>query len=223
MHYPKISLPLPASGFIVSQQLNDSDPLLAISHFSLDHYDDALADAWGLPLPARLQQAVKKRRAEYLASRLLARSVMAEWGFAHFTLHNAADRSPVWPAGVQASLSHSSGTVVLAATRQPLCIGVDVEQFMSASTADETADMLMGAGEQAYLRILPLDFAHAATLLFSLKESLYKALWPVLHQPMDFHQAALIAVDFAQNRATLRLEHGFNAPFQKGVCCRQRF
>lgn len=217
MRYPKIPLPLPASGFVLSQHMNDSDPLLAIGRFDVAHYQDALCGEWQLPLPLRIQSAVKKRRAEYLASRMLTREVFTRLGQPDFILSNAADRSPLWPAGVQASLSHSTGIVVLAATKQPLCIGVDVEQQMSATTAEETTEMLMGSAERSCLQRLPLDFPLAATLLFSLKESVYKALWPQLYQPMDFYHAELVDVDLAAQRATLRLTHRFNDVFNKGT------
>ncbi|MFW0698805.1 4'-phosphopantetheinyl transferase family protein [Pantoea sp. R13S299] len=213
MRYPDLPLPPVPGGFILSGHLNRSEPLLAVSHFDPQKYRDALAVEWGIPLPARLQQAVSKRRAEYLASRLLVRSVMAELGITDFVLTNAADRSPCWPAGIQASLSHSGGVVVVAATRQPLAVGVDVERFMSETTAIETAELLMNEQEEQLLRMLPVPFNAAATLLFSLKESLYKALWPQLRQPMDFLDAALVSVDFAQQRATLRLNQNVGGRF----------
>jgi len=217
MRYPDMPLPPVAGGFILSCHLNHSDPLLAVSHFDPQKYHDALALKWGIPLPARLQQAVIKRRAEYLASRLLARSVMAELGIDDFILTNAPDRSPLWPAGIQASLSHSNGIVVVAATRQPCAVGVDVEQLMSESTAQETATLLMNEQEQVMLQTQPVSFSAAATLLFSLKESVYKALWPQLHQPMDFLDAALVSVDFAQQSATLRLTQHVGERFARGT------
>lgn len=217
MRYPDLPLPPSTGGFILSGHLNRSEPLLAVSHFAPQKYRDALAAESGIPLPARLQQAVRKRRAEYLASRLLVRSVMAELGIPDFILTNAPDRSPCWPAGVQASLSHSGGVVVVAATRQPWAVGVDVEQVMPETTAQETAELLMSEQEQELLRTLPISFSAAATLLFSLKESLYKALWPQLHQPMDFLDAALVSADFAQQRATLQLTQDFGGRFTSGT------
>lgn len=223
MRYPDLPLPPLTGGFILSWHLNRSEPLLAVCQFDPQKYHDDLAVEWGIPLPARLQQAVSKRRAEYLASRLLVRSVMAELGIPDFVLTNAPDRSPCWPAGVQASLSHSDGVVVVTATRQPWAVGVDVEQSMSETTAIETAGLLMNEREHQLLRMLPVSFNAAATLLFSLKESLYKALWPQLRQPMDFLDAALMSVDFAQQRATLQLNQHFGGCFTQGMLLEASF
>ncbi|PZL97986.1 4-phosphopantetheinyl transferase [Pantoea graminicola] len=223
MHFPDQPLPPVSGGFILSRLLHRGDPLLAVCYFDPQHYHDALAEEWGLTLPERLQRAVVKRRAEYLASRLLVRAVMAEFGIVDFILNSAPDRSPRWPAGIQASLSHTTGTVVVVATRQNLAIGVDVEQWMSETTARETAAYLMNAQEQQLLHTLPVPFHAAATLLFSLKESLYKALWPQLHQPMDFTDAALEAVDWTQGRATLRLTQTFSTGFPAGTLLQASF
>lgn len=212
-----VSLPLPEGGFIRSASLRRGDVLLAQARFDLTLYDDSFSARWHLPFPPSLRQAVKKRRAEYLASRWLARKVMGQLGTADFMLQNHSDRSPRWPPGVQASLSHTDGAVALAVTQQPLCIGVDIESVMSLRTAEETAALLMNDQEEIRLRALPLPFSQAATLLFSLKESLYKALWPQLHQPMDFPQACLLEADVATGKAALALNHTFSPAFAAGT------
>ncbi|WP_312241435.1 4'-phosphopantetheinyl transferase superfamily protein [Pantoea sp.] len=218
--------PVPAvatEGFITDLALDFGEPLIGCCRFDSRCFYDALSDALALPFPAPLTQAVRKRRAEYLASRYLAREVIQRLGRPGFILGNAADRSPCWPDGIAASLSHSDGIAVLAATRQPICLGIDVERTMTTESAEETADILMTRAEKQRLRQLALPFAEAATLLFSLKESLYKALWPVLHQPMDFHQAELVEVDLAGLRARLRLTHDFSETFCSGRLLEGRF
>lgn len=211
------SLPPPEGGFIVSSRVRHGDLLLAQARFDPERYNDELSLSWNLPVPPAVQKAVKKRRAEYLASRWLAREVMRISGFPDFLLQNHSDRSPVWPPGIQASLSHTDGAVALAMTRLPLCVGVDTEITMRASTAEETATVLMSEEEIARLRALPLPFPQAATLLFSLKESLYKALWPQLHQPMDFHQASLLEIDTEKQKAVLCLHQTFSPVFTTGT------
>lgn len=210
-------LPPPEGGFITSASVRHGELLLAQARFDVNLYHDPLSLAWHLPLPSALQQAVKKRRAEFLASRWLTREVMRLYAIPDFQLQNHSDRSPRWPSGIQASLSHTEGAVALAVTRQPLCVGVDIETIMSARTAEETAAMLMSEKEQARLRTLPLPFPQAATLLFSLKESLYKALWPQLHQPMDFHQASLLEADLTAQTAVLCLNQTFSPVFTQGT------
>lgn len=216
-------LPLPACGFITAAGHIAESLSLAWCRFDRQQWHAALPAQWQLPLPSALQQAASKRKIEYLASRWLVRQQLAQLGITDFVLHNAPDRSPCWPAGIRASLSHSHDCVVMAATREALYVGIDVEQVMAEETAQDTAELLMNAQERALLEGQPLPFAQAATLLFSLKESLYKALWPRLHQPMAFHQAALIDLDLPQQRARLQLCQDFSAEFTRSTVLDARF
>jgi enterobactin synthetase component D len=223
MFTPATPLTVPESPFFLAAGITPGSPLLAWCQFDKQHWQADLHQHWQLPLPAALANAVIKRKSEHLASRWLAREVMTQFGVPDFVLLNTADRSPCWPAGVQASLSHSHDMAVIAATREPLSVGIDVEQMMAANTAQETADMLMNAEERALLQQLALPFAMGATLLFSLKESVYKALWPQLHQPMEFLQAELIQLDLTTHTARLRLTEDFSAQFNRQTLLQARF
>lgn len=219
----EISLALPASAFVTSATMTPQPVAVAWCYFQQAAWRPELHQEWQLPLPSCLQNAVTKRKAEHLASRWLVQQTLAHFEVPDFILHNAPDRSPIWPDGIQASLSHSGDCVMLAVTHAPLCVGIDVEQIMAAETAQQTADMLMNTAERAYLSALPLPFAVSATLLFSLKESLYKALWPTLRQPMDFHQAELVALDLPHQCASLRLCQHFSVDFPRHTLLQARF
>jgi enterobactin synthetase component D len=216
-------LTLPDSPFFTAAGVRADTLLLGWCQFDQQHWQAELHQRWQLPLPVALSRAVVKRKSEHLASRWLARELLAHCGVADFVLYNAPDRSPCWPDGIQASLSHSHDQVVMAATREPLSVGIDVEQVMSDDTARETAEMLMNAQERALLAQLALPFARGATLLFSLKESVYKALWPQLHQPMDFLQAELCEVELTTGRAVLRLTEDVARGFARHLAVQARF
>jgi 4'-phosphopantetheinyl transferase EntD len=219
----EIPLALPSSTFITAAALWQNPVAIAWCRFSPQQWHHDLHHQWQLPLPQALQSAVIKRKAEYLASRWLAQQMLSTFEMPDFVLRNASDRSPIWPAGVQASLSHSQQVAVIAATQHPLCIGVDVEQVMAEQTAQETVELLMNSTERKLLATRSLSFALAATLLFSLKESLYKALWPQLHQPMDFLQAELIELNVPQGKAALRLTQDFSASFNTHTVLQAEF
>ncbi len=223
MNFVTTSLQPPEGDFIIAPLIRHGELLLTQTRFDLKQYDEQLSANWHLPVPPSLQQAVKKRRAKFLASRWLARETLRMYGIPDFLLQNHSDRSPVWPSGIQASLSHTGGAVALTVTRQPLYVGVDIEMIMSERTAEETASVLMSDEENARLRALPLAFPQAATLLFSLKESLYKALWPQLHQPMDFHQASLLEINLKTHRAVLCLNQTFSPAFPANTRLEAKF
>jgi 4'-phosphopantetheinyl transferase EntD len=216
-------LALPSSPFITAAGITLDALPIAWCEFDQQHWLAELHQLWQLPLPTPLHSAVIKRKAEHLASRWLAQQRMAQLGLPDFVLRNAPDRSPLWPAGIQGSLSHTRNIAVIAATREPLCVGVDVEHMMSEETAVETADLLMSAAEKRRLHAQTLPFAHAATLLFSLKESVYKALWPQLHQPMDFPQAEIVELDVKAGVARLQLTQDFGKGFDQCALLQAHF
>lgn len=215
MFASEIALSLPSPTFITAAAIMQAPIAMAWCQFDQQQWHPDLHQLWQLPLPTSLQSAVTKRKAEHLASRWLAQQMLAHFALPDFVLRNAPDRSPIWPAGIQASLSHSQQMAVIAVSQEPMCIGIDIEQVMEAHTARETADLLMSDTERKRLEALPLPFPVAATLLFSFKESVYKALWPQLHQPMDFLQAELLEFDLPQGCATLRLTQDFSADFNR--------
>ncbi len=173
--------------------------------FNSAHFSDDLFALSQLPAPSHLNRSVSKRRAHWLASRYAVRHAMATCGIDDVVLGNHADRSPRWPTGISASLSHTEGRALVVYSEEPRLLGIDVEQKMSLSTAEEVADTLVSASELSLLRYCRLDFASALTLTFSLKESLYKAVWPRCQQLMDFHQAEVIELDSRRGVARLRL------------------
>lgn len=99
-------------------------------------------------------------------------------------------------------------------------VGIDIEKIL-----DETE-----AGEITHEALTPWErrrFAGEAdpflvTLAFSAKESLFKALHPLLRRPMSFHSAELVAWD-AQGGARLRLAEALAPEFRVGREIEVRF
>ncbi|MFS2224458.1 4'-phosphopantetheinyl transferase family protein [Pantoea sp. B65] len=186
--------------------------------FDLHHFDDTLFALCDIDPPTHLNKAVKKRRAEYLASRYAARRALATFGIKDFLLQNDQQRAPVWPAGICGSLSHTAerAVIITAAARPQRWIGVDAERVIPTESAGELCDIIASASEQQVLKQCGLSLAQALTLTFSLKESLYKALFPLLRQFMDLHSAEIVALDGRTGRAQLRLTRDFNQQLQAG-------
>lgn len=182
------------------------DIYLLDAHYNADHFSESLFSTLAIPTPAHLQRAVKKRRAEYLASRYSVQQALASWGIPSFLLGNAPDRTPVWPQGINGSLSHTHQQVTALLTRrQDRLLGVDCERIMTGQVASETHSMLITAEEKSLLQQCSVPFATALTVVFSLKESLYKAIYPQVQQFMDFHAAEVIACSADLQQIRLRL------------------
>lgn len=141
---------------------------------------------------AYLADAVPLRRAEFGTARLCARRALAELGFAPQPLVPNADRSPVWPPGVRGSITHGSGWCVVAATAAPhiVGLGIDVEDDAALDPALEA--LVCTEAERGWLdRRPPAARGLFAKLIFSAKESMYKAQYPLTGAWLDFHDVVV--------------------------------
>lgn len=192
--------------------------MLIQARFDLTQFDNHLFAACKIPFPESLNKAVTKRRAEYFASRVCVRYALSQLGIEGFLLTNDRDRAPIWPQGIIGSLSHTHHCIslLLAKATSEKILGVDCEQIMQQQTAEEMQSMIVTAQEMAVLRHSGLPFSTALTVAFSLKESLYKALFPQLRTFMNFDAAEIISCTANAERVTLRLTQTFAAGFAAG-------
>ena len=172
-------------------------------------------DGVTLALPPDLSAAVPGRRAEFLAGRLCATLALRAAGSPGEV--GRAGRAPVWPAGFSGSISHC-GELAVAVVRQGGGLGVDMEREFPAETAAEVAPLLLTPRDRARR---PPDWSEPrfATLLFSAKEALFKALSAGLADIPDFTEAALERLEDGQ--AVLRFRGGCHTvlwAFRDGLC-----
>jgi 4'-phosphopantetheinyl transferase EntD len=128
-----------------------------------------------------IENAVPKRRAEFAHGRHLARAALAALGAAPVAVQVGPDREPLWPGGFVGSITHTEGLVaaVVARTTHLGAVGIDAE----AATALPT--------ETRPLILLPSEYSAdeiTETLIFSAKESIYKAVFPLARLWIDFQE-----------------------------------
>ncbi|WP_435608680.1 4'-phosphopantetheinyl transferase family protein [Pseudomonas knackmussii] len=165
------------------------------------------ADAFvrhGVDLPANIGRAVAKRRAEFLAGRLCARASIGQLQNMAVAPGLAADRSPIWPAGLCGSITHGDGwaAAVVAPRSQWQGLGLDVESLLDDARATRLVEELLTPAERE--RLDPALLGFTVTLTFSLKESLFKALYPLVGKRFYFEHAELVEWN-DQGQARLRL------------------
>lgn len=152
-------------------------------------------------------KGVAKRQTEYLAGRLCARAALTHLTGAAHTPGIGDDRAPQWPTGTLGAITHGSGWAgaVVGNSSQWRGLGLDVERIMPASRAQRLAAEILTPGEQQRLASLPAELhAQRISLTFSLKESLFKALYPQVLRRFYFQDAELVSVS-AERKVGLRL------------------
>lgn len=206
--------------------LNGQPPyegILGKCDFDVSAYQDNLFTVYGIAFPPGLQKAVTKRRAEYLAGRFVARQVLNMLGPRDYLLENGPDRAPCWPDGIQGTLSHNNNRVLCAAQIIPLRlsssgsgIGVDVESWITDDKTDDIWPGIISDEEYHQLQTGPLPFSQMLTLVFSAKESLFKAIYPQLRCYCDFLDVRLVECTLESGRFELELLRELSPEFMVG-------
>jgi enterobactin synthetase component D len=147
----------------------------------------------GIVPSASLQRSVAKRQAEYLAGRVCARAALQRLDGRDYVPSSHEDRAPIWPAGICGSITHGKGWAAAVVASEGTCRGLGLDQ--EALLDDERAARLMGEilTPAECERLDPGQMGLTVTLTFSLKESLFKALYPLTRQRFYFEHAEVLA------------------------------
>jgi 4'-phosphopantetheinyl transferase EntD len=131
--------------------------------------------------------AVPSRRAEFAAGRACGRAALRALGLPEVAILADERRAPLWPDGVVGSITHCAGftAAAVAMRRDVAMLGIDAER----RGALDDAELVLAAGERR--RAAAVLGADADMVLFSAKESIYKAWYPATGRWLDFHDVTL--------------------------------
>lgn len=172
-----------------------------MARYDVSAYRDTDFAAAGMAMPAFLSRAVPKRRAEFLAGRMLAAQALARIGQVNHVIGRGARGEPLWPVGVRGSLSHSHGTIGAWVGVDGADLGLDIEALADDRAARAIRHSVLTDADSVCLG--PDPDAALCTAVFSAKEALYKALYPRVQRFFGFDHAQVVATGPAG--LTLRL------------------
>ncbi|WP_060509225.1 4'-phosphopantetheinyl transferase [Pseudomonas sp. NBRC 111124] len=207
-HWP---LPRPLPGAVLVSCTFDP------AHLATDDFQRA-----GIVPSASLQRSVAKRQAEYLAGRVCARAALQRLDGRDYIPGTHEDRSPIWPAGIHGSITHGKGwaAAVVAADGACRSLGLDQEALLDDARAERLMNEILTPAERERLDRSQLGLT--VTLTFSLKESLFKALYPLTRQRFYFEHAEVLAWS-ADGLARLRLLTDLSPEWQHGAAVEGQF
>lgn len=154
---------------------------------------------------ASVASAVPKRRAEFATVRDCARRALARLGHPPVPIVPGPDREPQWPAGIVGSLTHCEGyrAAAVASAADLASVGIDAEP--NEPLPDGVAPLVTIGDELRMLDgLLSIPGVRWDRLLFSAKESIYKAWFPLAHRWLDFTECEL-SIDVDAGTFTGRL------------------
>ncbi|HEX5594500.1 MAG TPA: 4'-phosphopantetheinyl transferase superfamily protein [Micromonosporaceae bacterium] len=174
---------------------------------------------------AAIARAVEKRRREFTTVRACARAALAKLGLPPAPIIPGQRGAPEWPPGIIGSMTHCAGyrAAAVAHAGEVAAIGLDAEP--NAPLPPEVLLLIARPEERSHLRELAEADRDVCwdRLLFSAKESVYKAWFPLTGRWLDFAEATL-TVDPAAGSFSARLlvpgpvtangpVHGFDGRF----------
>jgi 4'-phosphopantetheinyl transferase EntD len=156
-------------------------------------YDDS-GDAVLFPEEEQaVARVVDKRRREFTAVRSCARRALADLGLPSVPILPGEMGAPRWPDGVVGSLTHCVGyrAAAVARAEDMVTVGIDAEPD---GPLPEGVLALVARAEE----LVALGELHHASpevywdrVLFSAKETIYKAWFPLTHRWLGFEDASL--------------------------------
>jgi 4'-phosphopantetheinyl transferase EntD len=137
---------------------------------------------------AAIQGAVESRVREFTTGRWCARQALQIMGLPPTPILRGPKREPVWPAGVVGSITHCRGyrAAAVAMRRDLMTIGIDAE--INAPLPAGVLNYVSLEQEKAWLATAPAGI-HWDRLLFSAKESVFKAWFPLARKWLGFEHA----------------------------------
>jgi len=160
-----------------------------------------------------ISRAAKKRKIEFTAGRLCSRKALKQLGIKQFPILIGNAREPLWPAQITGSISHCDDYcgAALAHQKDFRSIGLDIESITPLES--EVLNAICTPAEQEWSNCTPPPpDSNWPKIIFSMKECVYKCLFPLIQTFIDFHQVS-IKIDPTTMRFSAHLEKELLFPY----------
>jgi 4'-phosphopantetheinyl transferase EntD len=151
-----------------------------------------------------LGDPVEKRRREFVTVRACAREALDRLGVATGPIASGESGEPLWPNGVVGALTHCEGFRACAVARAGDIASVGIDAEVHAPLPDGVLDAVSSATERRMLGAAAATELHLDRVLFSAKESIYKAWFPLARRWLGFEDVEM-TIDAAARTFQARL------------------
>src|SRR6266571_669355 len=136
-------------------------------------------------------RACGRKQVEFALGRAAAHFALKQIGFENPPPVSRGQKGePIWPDGIVGSITHCHPWSVAVAVKcsNGFAIGVDLET-MERIQGTDISDLVCREAELDWVR--GGDFQERLTMIFSAKEAVYKALYPLCRRYIDFKEVEL--------------------------------
>ncbi|MFI2765514.1 4'-phosphopantetheinyl transferase [Streptomyces echinatus] len=161
-----------------------------------DLTDDLMDDGEGL-FPeevALVANAVLPRQQEFTTGRICARRAFSQLGLPPRPLLRNGRGAPLWPAGVVGSMTHCHGYRAVAVARNGSTVAIGIDAEPHGPLPEGVLEAISLPGERRTMAALTRHSPGIAwdRLLFSAKESVFRAWYPMTGAELSFKEANIV-------------------------------
>ncbi len=133
-----------------------------------------------------------ERRREFALGRACARHALARLGV-QAPVGRGDDRAPIWPDGVVGTITHTDDLCAAAVAPRRIARALGLDAELDTPLRPRAAARICTSAEREHLATLPslLSPCGWEKLVFSAKESFYKAYYAVAATPLGFRDVEL--------------------------------
>jgi enterobactin synthetase component D / holo-[acyl-carrier protein] synthase len=157
-----------------------------------------------------IAHAVPARRRDYTTVRSCARACLGRLGYPPVPILPGVGGAPMWPAGIRGSMTHCAGYAAAAVGTAPWISTIGIDAEPDAPLPDGVLGLIATSVEQNRLAVMGPEPRRASTssarmvtqqdsddpswdrLLFSAKESVYKAWFPLVGEWLDPQETEIL-------------------------------
>lgn len=195
--------------------------------FSVNHYTEDLFNHHLIFYPTEMKNAVVKRRAEFFAGRYCAQQSLLSLTGRASIVHIGLCRDPLWPAGVAGSISHSINHAIAATALKINArgIGIDIQDAIDSETYTSIKAQIIFGDELKLIQ--RYDKASIQLLIFSLifsvKESFFKAAFPEVGHYFDFSCISVMTIDENDQCIYLKINETLSGDLTQGLVVKAHY
>jgi 4'-phosphopantetheinyl transferase EntD len=170
------------------QRNSTTDAISAILPREVAHFETTCEDLSGELFPEEIPaiaNAVTKRVREFTTGRNCARKALCRLGMAPSPIGVGPRNQPLWPPGIVGSITHCQGYVAAAVGRCGAIAGLGIDAEPHEDLPDDIVSLIGTEMECSWLSTAPHGI-HWDRLLFSAKESVFKAQFPLTGVWLEF-------------------------------------
>lgn len=133
-----------------------------------------------------IANSIRARQIEFRTGRYCARNALRQLGVPSLPIPVGPNREPIWPSGYIGSITHCSGYCAAAVAREDCLYSLGIDAEPCERLPHDIADRVITANEYRAFQAFAFNKDVLGKLVFSAKESIFKAWFPVTGLWLDF-------------------------------------